>query len=174
MEIFTTGGFLHLSPIQENSNLQQSIHRTIPSYQTTDIVNLKFTPQVPAKYQGIVNIKTSRDQIVIPVEFSVVQGYNHFKKKLCQLNLSKIQFFLDGIHILNDVLDFGTLVFQNEQKFIPLRIFNSKKDPVLLTSLTSMSSKDDDPISVKFSPMLLPNGGKVTILFLSLTWIYIL
>jgi len=90
-EVFTSGGFIHLtlpSNASTNSSIDSRRLWDIPPYERRQIVDLSFISSTPGRYQGFVNVKTSRDTLVIHVEVQVVKG---------------------GVHFTSEELDFGTL-----------------------------------------------------------------
>ena len=91
-EVFTTEGFLHLtlpenddSGVKESATVSQKAGAgsrakgsaglwSIQAGATKEIVRLSFKSHISGRYQGYVHVKTSKENMVLPVQVTVLSG----------------------------------------------------------------------------------------------------
>lgn len=134
-EIFTSGGFLHLTlpavdPESAQSNMSAGIKLwDIPPKGTRTLINLDFSSATAGKYQGFVNIKTNVENMILHVEVVVVKG---------------------GIHRTPEELDFGTITSMHERRALDLSLLNGGSSAIQVIDL--QSAAPDPQLQVEFAP----------------------
>jgi hypothetical protein len=85
------------------------VHAPHPRVRYTPVARLLVYMVCPGTYRGFVNIKTSLDNLVVPMDIVVLKG---------------------GIHAMPEQLDFGATV-PGEVNEISIALLNSDKAPVV-------------------------------------------
>ena len=115
-------------------------------YTETRIVSLMFSSNNTGKFVGSVNIRSSKGDIIVPMEVDVVK---------------------DVVYASPDVLDWGVLHNQSNTLALPLNLLNAFNQPILVKHI---QSSGDLPFTLPFSPIVIPPGVETTIA--NLTWIF--
>lgn len=110
------------------------------------LIKLRFAAQKTGKFQGFVNIKTSKANLIVHVDVSVVSG---------------------AVHRTPEELDFGVLTLQ-DTKTLNLTILNSGATFLHATDL-HMAGTSDPNLEFAFLPTLLPPKRDVAIASLTYT-----
>lgn len=104
------------------------------------LIKLRFLSQKTGKFQGSVNIKTSKDMLIVPVDVSVVSG---------------------AVHKTPEELDFGVLTLQ-DTKTLNLTLLNSGAT-LLQASDLQIAGSSDPNLDFQFQPTTLPPKRDVVI-----------
>ena len=137
-EVFTTEGFLHLSlPGNEDDGAGGGSGSGVEKYSPTvshkagagaqakggagmwniqpqgtkEIIRLSFKSHISGRYQGYVHVKTSRENMVLPVQVTVLSG---------------------GIHTTPESLDFGVITKADSIETRSISMLNTGADPVVI------------------------------------------
>ena len=127
-EVFTTEGFLHLSlPGNEpdGKNAATISHKAgagakakgsagmwnVQADATKEIIRLSFKSHISGRYQGYVHVKTSRENMVLPVQVTVLSG---------------------GIHTTPESLNFGIVTKPDAIVTRSIAMLNTGSDPVVI------------------------------------------
>lgn len=150
-EVFTSGGFLHLSLPGSAQGTPVDNRRLwdLPPYQRKQIINLDFQAANAGKYQGFIYIKTDRDMLIVHVEVTVVKS---------------------ALQLTVDELDFGTLsALQRsvgeaphsappQSRSLTLTLLNGHAHVVHIYELTLSALQNDPNIAAKIDLKIDFNG----------------
>ncbi len=139
-EVFTSGGFLHLSlPGSVGTPVDNRRLWELTPYQRKQIINLDFQAANAGKYQGFIYIKTDRDMLIVHVEVTVVKS---------------------ALQLTVDELDFGTLTALQHRhsatdltapltRSVTLTLLNGHAHAVHVHELTLSALQNDPNIAAK-------------------------
>jgi hypothetical protein len=124
-EIFTTEAFLLLTlpefvdemdKVQETNSVSTSasIWQVKPR-EIKDVIQLSFRSHSPGNYRGFLHIKTSLDNLVVPIDIIVLKG---------------------GIHAMPEYLEFGATV-PGQMNTIPVTLLNSDTSSVEILAVST-------------------------------------
>ncbi|EQC37088.1 hypothetical protein SDRG_05315 [Saprolegnia diclina VS20] len=132
-EVFTTEGFLHLvlPPTDSDSAGQWEI----PPHATKEIMRLSFASGVAGNFNAFVRIETSVDNLLLPVDLTVLPG---------------------GLHADVHGLDFGYLTSDDERHHIALDLFNTAAVPVLVQGVSLRVADPHISVIIQGSHVIAP------------------
>eukprot|EP00743_Colponemidia_sp_Colp-15_P008375 GILK01009097.1.p1 GENE.GILK01009097.1~~GILK01009097.1.p1 ORF type:complete len:1946 (-),score=334.09 GILK01009097.1:26-5863(-) len=146
-EVYTTEGHVQLSlPTPENRFGRQDIAESdaaevqiweIEPKSSKKIIQMYLNPAGLGIYHGLLHIKTSKDNMVVPVDLTVI----------------KI-----GIHTIPDQLDFGTMTREEETHTLPLLLHNASPNPVSVSDV--YAPIPDNQLSIRYTRGVLVNLGE--------------
>lgn len=129
--LFSHCSFLNFKPIESNK---------IPPFKQKKIIVAQIQSLAPRKYQGLVFIRTTRDNLTIPVEMIIFQ---------------------DSLNFTQQEIDFGTIINQNGKKTLPITLLNSNQAPIHLKDLYALPNTQH--LSIEFFSQTIEPKSKSTI-----------
>ncbi len=115
----------------------------VPPGTEKEIITLSVSsPLAPGAYQGFVHIKTDRDNMVLLVELTVLEG---------------------GVYAIPETVQFGVLTSVSERKTVDLWLLNSGDDTVLITDIIPHTPDPQLQIMLLDNPVLQAGGSTETL-----------
>jgi hypothetical protein len=124
-EIYTTESFLSLEgllphEVDTNNNPLNSNQWILEPGAERNIISLIMTSSLSGYYTGYVHIKTNYDNLVLPVELTVVEG--------------------GGLHVTPTSINFGILTNVQDFSVVNISLFNSGSQPVEIIEMFAANS----------------------------------
>ena len=111
-----------------------------PGHEKT-VINLDFLTHVPGQYSGYVHIKTSLDNLVVPVEINVLRG---------------------GVYAYPSIIDFGTIYRETQTRSALVSIVNGMNHKLAVTGFSLQTDTQSTQDGVQQVPSYYDTVMKAT------------
>ena len=105
------------------------------------VINVDFLIHVPGQYSGYVHVKTSQDNLVVPVEINVLRG---------------------GVYAYPSLIDFGTIHRESQTRSALVSIVNGMNHKLALTGFSLLTDTNSGAASVQRVPSYYDTVMKAT------------